>query len=80
MQIAVHLAAPVGAFADIVDNPVISNPFFVQAVAVVAAQLRLGDRCVGGRHVAILAWCCGRGSAFMITCKAWGKWGGLKIL
>ena len=39
MQITMHVASPVGAFADIVYDAVISNPFFTPTVSVVPEQL-----------------------------------------
>ena len=36
MQIAVQLAAPIRAFAYVVDNAIVGDPFFVGVVAIMA--------------------------------------------
>jgi len=55
MQIAVHLFAPVGTFAHVVDDAIVGNPFFVFVIAVVAHELGEGDSFAGDFHGGILA-------------------------
>ena len=44
MQVAMQVATPIRTIADIVNNAVVGNPFFVGVIAVVEQELGVGDK------------------------------------
>lgn len=54
VKIAVQLFAPVGAFADIINDAIVGDPFFVFVVAVAAHKLGKGNGFVGDLHFIII--------------------------